>query len=108
MMQHSELKEQFSRIERDIEEAANACDANTRLPQKLKDCVTQWKQHTVKAKPVFESNDNRKIISCVDDLEKIGERAEAALNDVIGPDYQIRSSVMHANSQLADLARKLH
>jgi hypothetical protein len=108
MLQHSEIQQRFVNIERNIEEAVTTCKADTKLPQKLKDCVTQWQQHAVKAKSIFESNDNKSIVACVNDLEKIGVRAELALRDVIGDDNKIRNFVEHAHSELADLKKKLH
>jgi predicted oxidoreductase (fatty acid repression mutant protein) len=108
MLQQNEIKQRFGRIERNIEEAVNTCQADTKLPQKLKDCVTQWKQHAAKAKSIFESQNNKEILLCVDDLEKIGERAEVALRDVVGDDSEIRNFVHHAHTELSDLRKKLH
>jgi hypothetical protein len=108
MLQQSEIKQRFVSIERNIEDAVNTCKADTKLPQKLKDCVTQWQQHAVEAKPIFESHANKEVIACVNDLEKIGERAELALRDVVGDDNKIRTFVQHAHSELSDLKKKLH
>jgi hypothetical protein len=108
MLQQSEIKQRFGSIERNIEEAVTTCKADAKLPQKLKDCVLQWQQHAVKAKPTFESQNSKEILACVDDLEKIGARAEVALRDVTGDDSKIRNFVEHAHSELADLKKILH
>jgi hypothetical protein len=108
MLQHTEAKQRFSRIQRDIEEVAISCSTNPKLPQKIKDCILEWKQHALNAKPVFDSNDNKQILLCVDDLEKIGERAEAALEHVVDPDTKIRNTILHANHEIADLIKQLH
>jgi hypothetical protein len=108
MLQHSEIKRRFSRIERDIEQAATACQADAKLPQNLKDCVMQWEQHTTKAKPIFDSHDDKSILRCVDDLEEIGGRAEFALQGAVGVDAKVKTAVVHAHSELADLKRQLH
>jgi hypothetical protein len=108
MLQLNEIKQRFGRIERDIDEAANTCQSETQLPRKLKECVMEWKQHAATAKSIFESQDNTKIRLCIDDLEQIGERAEAALTGVSGADLKIKIPIVHAHSELADLKKKLH
>jgi hypothetical protein len=108
MLQLNEIKQHFGRIERDIDEAANTCKSDTKLPQQLKEYVMQWKQQAANAKSIFDSHDNARIRLCIDDLEQIGERAEAALKDVAGTDTKIKNPVMHAHSELAELKRNLH
>jgi hypothetical protein len=108
MLQQSEIKQRFGSIERNIEEAVTTCKADAKLPQKLKDCVIQWQQHAVKAKPTFDTQNSKEILSCVDDLEKIGHRAEMALSEVAGDAGKIRILVEHAHTELADLKKKLH
>lgn len=108
MLQHSEIKRRFGSIEHDIEEAATACQASAKLPQDLKDYVMQWEQQSVKAKKIFDSQDDKSIRRCVDDLEEIGGRAELALQGAVGVDAKVRTAVLHAHSELADLKRQLH
>jgi len=108
MLQHTEVKQRFTRIERDIDTAAKSCRADSKLPQKFRECVMEWKQHAEKAKPIFESHDDNQMILCVDDLEKIGERAEAALEHIVDPDAKIKTSIVRANIELIDLMKKMH
>jgi predicted Rossmann-fold nucleotide-binding protein len=108
MLQHSEIKQRFGLIEREIGEAATACQADAKLPQKLKDCVIQWELHTNKAKQIMSSQDDKSILRCVDDLEEIGQRAEEALRGATGINNKVKTAVVHAHSELADLKRQLH
>jgi hypothetical protein len=108
MLQQSEIKQRFDSIERNIEDAVSKCKSDSKLPQKLKDCVTQWQQHAVKAKSIFDSHNNKDVIACVNDLEKIGHRAELALRDVMDEDNTIKDFVTHAHSELTELKKKLH
>ena len=108
MLQQNEIKQRFVSIERNIDEAFSVCKSDSKLPQKLRDCVNQWQEHAVKAKPIVETHDQKEVFAAVSDLEKIGERAELALRDVIGDDNKIRNFVQHAHSELADLKKKLH
>jgi hypothetical protein len=108
MLQHSEIKERFGRIERDIAEAASTCRSDPKLPQNLRECVTQLEQQTQKAKPILESQDEKQITRCVDDLEETGGRAEVALKGVSGVDTKLSNAVVHAHSELTELKRQLH
>lgn len=108
MLQQTEIKQRFGSIERNIQQAATTCQSDKKLPQNLKECVMQWQQHAAKAKTVFESQDSKKILTCVDDLEQIAQRAEMALHDVVGDASKIRGYVEHAHSELSDLKRQLH
>jgi hypothetical protein len=108
MLQQSEIKQRFVSIERNIEDAATTCKSDSKLPQKLKDCVKQWQEHAVKAKTIFEAHDKKEVLACVSDLEKIGERAELALRDVVEDENKIKGFVQHAHSELSDLKKKLH
>jgi hypothetical protein len=108
MMQKSELNKRFIRIEQDIDDALHSCEENIKFPRNLKESVMQWKRQTLHAKAAFDSNDNFQIHFCVDELQRTGKKALAALDEIIGPDTRIRNSVMHANSELADLKWQLH
>src|ERR1700737_2981478 len=108
MLQHSEIKERFGRIEGKITEAGSPCRSDPKLPQNLRDCVMQLEQQTQKAKPILESQDEKQITRCVDDLEEIGGRAEMALKGIPGVDSKLSNAVLHAHSELTELKRELH
>jgi hypothetical protein len=108
MLQHSEIKQRFSRIERDISEAAETCRSDPKLPQNLRDCVKQLEQQTQQAKPILESQDEKQIARCVDDLEATGGRAELALKGMSNVDSKLSNAVVHAHSELSELKMKLH
>jgi hypothetical protein len=108
MLQHREIKKRFARIEREIEDADGSCQADSTLPQQLKDYVTQLKQHTSKVKSILESQDYSQVVRFVDDMEEIGERAEVAIRNNVGVDDNLRKSVVHAHVELSNLKKKLH
>ncbi len=108
MLQQSEIKRKLVRIEHEIDEVAKSCAANAKLPQKLKECVTEWKQHTDKAMSDFDSNDSKQIVECVNELEQIGHRAEMALQDATEVDDKMRDTLLHAQGELFKLKKKLH
>lgn len=108
MLQQSEIKRKLVRIEHEIDEVAKSCQGNDKLPQKLKECVTEWKQQTDKAMSDFDSSDSKQIVACVNDLEQIGHRAEMALQDAADVDEKMRDTLLHAQGELFKLKKKLH
>ncbi|HEX7642298.1 MAG TPA: hypothetical protein VF450_09590 [Noviherbaspirillum sp.] len=108
MLRQSEIKRKLIGIEHEIDQVARSCAADEKLPQKLKECVTEWKQHTDKAMSDFDSNDSKQIVECVNDLEQIGHRAEMALQDAAGVDEKMRDALLHAQGELFKLKKKLH
>lgn len=108
MLQQSEIKRKLIRIEHEIDEVAKSCEANAKLPQNLKECVTEWKQHTDKAMSDFDSNNSKQIVECVNDLEQIGHRAEMALQEAPDVDEKMRDALLHAQGELFKLKKKLH
>ena len=108
MLRQSEIKRKLIGIEHEIDEVAKSCAADDKLPEKLKECVTEWKQQTDKAMSEFDSNDSKQIVECVNGLEQIGHRAEMALQDATGADEKMRDTLMHAQGELFKLKKKLH
>ena len=108
MLQQSEIKRKLVRIEHEIDEVAKRCKADEKLPQKLKECVTEWKQQTDKVMSEFDSTDSKQIVESVNELEQIGHRAEMALQEATDADAKMCDSLMHAQGELFKLKKKLH
>ena len=108
MLQPSEIKRRLTRIEHEIDAVAKSCEANAKLPQNLRECVAEWKQHTDKAMSEFDSNDSQQIAECVNDLEQIGHRAEMALYGTTDVDEKMRDTLLLAQGELFKLKKKLH
>jgi ABC-type transporter Mla subunit MlaD len=109
-MQASQVKEQFPRIQRSIDQAAQLCQTSNQVPDDLRNCIAQLDQESDQANQILaqETNDN-KIIECVDRLEKLGDRAmevcKQAGNSV---DQDVQSAVKEAHGALSDLKHRLH
>jgi ABC-type transporter Mla subunit MlaD len=109
-MQASQVKEQFPRIQRSIDQAAQLCQTSNQVPDDLRDCIAQLDQEGDEANQVIsqETNDN-KIIACIDRLEKLGDRAmEACKQAGNSVDQDVQSAVKEAHQALSDLKHRLH
>ena len=69
--------------------------------------MKEWKQEAGKSPAVLDSKDSQRIVECVNDLEKIGHRAEMALQDITEIDTKMRDTLQHAQSELLILKKKL-
>jgi hypothetical protein len=56
----------------------------------------------------MSSKDEDRIRQWVDDLERIGDRADRACQQAGGLDEKVKDAVSSMHSELADLKRQLH
>jgi polyhydroxyalkanoate synthesis regulator phasin len=60
------------------------------------------------ATKVMATKDEERIRQCLDDLERIGDRAERACEQAGNVNERIRDTVNSMHSELSDLKRQLH
>lgn len=109
-MQASQVKEQFPRIERSIDQAAQLCQTASQVPEKLRSCIDQLDKESEQAKQMLakETNDS-KIIECIDRLEKLGDQAmEACKQGGNSVDQDLQSAVKQAHDELSSMKHQLH
>jgi ABC-type transporter Mla subunit MlaD len=109
-VQASQVKNEFPRIQRSIDQAAQLCQTSNQVPDDLRNCIAQLDQESDQANQVLaqETNDN-KIIECVDRLEKLGDRAMQACKQAASSvDQDVQSAVKQAHNDIADLKHRLH
>ena len=108
MMQANEIKQRISHIERSIHQAAQACAADSSVPQDLKKCVSQMDQQSLQANQIMQSHDETRIRQYVDQLEELGDRARTACQTAGNVNDQLKSAVMQAHNELSTLKHQLH
>ncbi|MCY0854852.1 MULTISPECIES: hypothetical protein [unclassified Cupriavidus] len=108
MLQASEIQRRFTHLQQTISEASRTCHADTAIPTDLMNWVDELDKECQSAKKVMSSKDEDRIRQCVDDLERIGDRAERACQQAGGLDARIKDAVSSMHSELSDLKRQLH
>lgn len=108
MMQVNEIRQRFNHIEQTIEQASEACRTSAGIPSDLKQCISELDQQTGEARQVMQSQDESRIIQCVDDLEELGDRAKDACEHAYDLDDDVRDAVLQAHRELSDLKHSLH
>lgn len=108
MLQSSEIQSRFSHLQQTISEASRLLHADSKTPQNLMSCVDELDKECKSANKIMSSRDEDRIRQCVDDLERIGDRAEQACQQAGGLDSKAKDAVTSMHSELSDLKRQLH
>lgn len=109
-MQPKQVKEEFPRIGRIIDQATDLCQMTNDVPDDLRECLSALDQESDHAKDSLmeEQNDNR-IVQTVERLEKLSDRAmqtcRQAGNTV---DEQMQDAVRQVHDALSELKHRLH
>lgn len=108
-MQIHEIQQHFSRIEHAIQQAAQACQSAVVVPMDLKDTIQLLEQRSMQMKKVLaQSRGEHRIRQCVNDLEKLGDRAEHACQQAPKLDNELKNAVTLAHQELCELKQRLH
>ncbi|MFP3564099.1 hypothetical protein [Paraburkholderia sp. SIMBA_030] len=108
MLQASEIQKRFTHLQQTVSEASRTCHADTAIPKDLMNWVDELDKECKSAKKIMSSKDEDRIRQCVDDLERIGNRAERACQQAGSLDARIMDAVSSMHSELSDLKRQLH
>jgi hypothetical protein len=108
MLQANEIQQRFSTIQQCIQQASQACQSSSNVPEDLKQAIQQLDSESNSAQQTLQSQDEQQIMQCVDNLEQLGDRARDACQQSQNVDGQLKQAVMQAHDELSDLKRQLH
>lgn len=108
-MQASQVKDEFPRIERYIDNAVQLCQTNSNVPDELRNRLGELEKESGQASSILKQEQNEnKIVACVDRLEELGDRAMDACKKGSNVDAQVKQAVQQAHGALSDLKHRLH
>ncbi|AUT76471.1 hypothetical protein [Paraburkholderia hospita] len=108
MLQASEIQKRFTHLQKTISDASRTCHADKTTPADLMNRMDELDKECKSARKVMASKDEDRIRQCVDDLERIGDRAERACQQAGSLDARIKDAVSLMHSELTDLKRQFH
>lgn len=108
MLQASEMQQRFTHLQQTISDTSRTCHSDKTIPEDLMNWVDELDRECKSARKVMASHDDDRIRQWVDDLERIGDRAERACIQAGGLDSKIKNAVSSMHSELSDLKRQLH
>lgn len=108
MMNVSEIQQRFNQIEKTINQAAEMCLSDSSVPKDIKDWVEKIDSETDQVNAVLETQDENRIMQCVDDLEEMGDHAKDAIQRAPNVKESVRMAVLKVHRELSDLKHQLH
>jgi acyl carrier protein phosphodiesterase len=107
MLQANEIQQRFTQIQQTIQQAEQACRSGD-APEDLKNCIEQMARESQQASQVMQSQDQQRMVECVDNLESMGDEAKRLSRSAAQMSPQLESAVTKVHSELSNLKHQLH
>ncbi|MEO7578750.1 MAG: hypothetical protein ABIT83_14155 [Massilia sp.] len=108
MLQANEIEQRLNHIQQTIGEAEQVCRAAGSVPQQLQDCIDRLWQESNQVRQVMQSQDQQRIIECVDNLESISDEAKRASRSQPNMSANLENAVTRVHAELSELKHQLH
>jgi methyl-accepting chemotaxis protein len=108
MLQANEIQQRISHIQQTIGQAEQACMSAADTSPELKACIHKMAQEMKQVDAVIQSNDQARIIQCVDSLEDMGDDAKRLSRSDAHISPQVETAVTRVHAELSELKHKLH
>ena len=108
MLQANEIQQRITHIQQTIDQAEQACMSATDTSPELKACIRKMAEQARQAETVIASNDQVRIVECVDGLEDTGDEAKRMSRSDAHISPQVETAITRVHAELSDLKHKLH
>ena len=108
MLQASEIQQRFTHIQQTINEAEHVCRSEQDAPNEIRDCIQKLARESKQAQSVIQSNDQQRMVQCVDDLESLSDEAKRVSRSLPSMPAQLESAVSRVHAELSQLKHQLH
>ena len=108
MLGANEIQQRISHIQQTIGKAEQACMSSQDTPPELKACIQKMARDVQEVNEVIMTNDEARIIECVDNLEDLGDDAKRLSRSEARISPQVETAVLKVHAELSDLKHKLH
>jgi len=107
MLQTAEIQQRFSQIQQTVNQAEEVTRNDQGAPAEIRDCIQKIAQEMPNAERVMRSNDQSRIVECIDRLEEMGDDVKRMCRSA-QPSPQVASVVTRVHDVLSDLKHQLH
>ncbi|SFD54512.1 hypothetical protein [Massilia yuzhufengensis] len=107
MLQTAEIQQRFSQIQQTINQAEEVTRNDQGAPSEIRDCIQKIAREMPNAQRVMQSNDQSRMVECIDKLEEMGDDAKRLCRSA-QPSPQVASVVTRVHDVLSDLKHQLH
>ena len=107
MLQPAEIQQRFSQIQQTVNQAEEVTRNDEGAPAEIRDCIQKLAHEMPNAEQVMRSNDQPRIVECIDRLEEMGDDVKRMVRNS-QPSPQVASVVTRVHDVLSDLKHQLH
>jgi hypothetical protein len=108
MLPANEIEQKFSHLQQTIGEAEKAAKTEDNTPPELLVSIEMLARESKKANEVIRSNDEARIIACIDDLESISDEAKRVSRSDPKTPAHLETVVTQVHAELSKLKHQLH
>ena len=108
MLQANEIQQRYSHLQQTIGEDEQACMAATDTTKEMRECIKRISGELKQARDVMQSNDEARIVQCVDSLEDMGDEAKRISRSMPQMPAHLEAVVTRVHAELSDFKHKLH
>jgi uncharacterized phage infection (PIP) family protein YhgE len=108
MLQANEIQQRITHIQQTIGEAEQACMSAADTSPELKACIQKMVEEAKQVETVIASNDQARIVECVDGLEDMGDEARRMSRSDAHMSPQLETAITRVHAELSELKHKLH
>jgi chromosome segregation ATPase len=108
MLQANEIQQRFTHLQQTLDEAEQACKSAQGAPAEVCNSIQKLVRESHDAEAVIKSNDQTRIVECVDKLEDMGDEVKRASRSAPQMPAQLEAMVTRVHAELSDLKHKLH
>jgi len=108
MLQANEIQQRFTHIQQTINDAEQACRSEQDAPNEIRDCIQKMSQQSQQAQSVMQSNDQQRMVECIDNLESMSDEAKRISRSMPSMPAQLESAVSRMHAELSNLKHQLH
>jgi methyl-accepting chemotaxis protein len=108
MLQANEIQQRITHIQQTIGEAEQACMSAADTSPELKACIQKMADEAKQVETIIASNDQARIVQCVDGLEDMGDEARRMSRSDAHMSPQLETAITRVHAELSELKHKLH
>jgi ABC-type transporter Mla subunit MlaD len=108
MLQANEIQQRFTQIQQTIRDAEQVCQSEHDAPNEIRDAIQKLSRESEQAQSVMQSNDQQRMVQCVDSLESISDEAKRASRSNPQMAQPLQAAVMRVHDELSNLKHQLH
>jgi len=108
MLQQAEIQQRYSHLQQTLGEAEQVCRSSQDTPNELRDCIEKLSRESKQAQSVMQSNDEARIVECVDNLEAMGDEVKRISRTMPQMPAHLEAVCTRVHAELSDFKHKLH